>query len=208
MRKIFIFIILVLISSAVLFFYSKKNSLFVPTSPILQLTKEKPLDKYTIEALAATNFVPSEITIGKVLKDEENLTSYIFYFYPQGKKVSGLLVVPKKSGRHPVIVMFRGYIDREIYSTGIGTVRAAEAFVQNGFIAISPDFLRYGQSDNPSENPVEERFQTYTTALTLLSSLKNLNIAAASPNLNARIDDTKVGIWGHSNGGQIALTIL
>src|SRR3990167_4568231 len=186
MRKIFIFIILVLISSAVLFFYSKKNSLFVPTSPILQLTKEKPLDKYTIEALAATNFVPSEITIGKVLKDEENFTSYIFYFYPQGKKVSGLLVVPKKSGRHPVIVMFRGYIDREIYSTGIGTVRAAEAFAQNGFIAVSPDFLGYGESDNPSESPIEERFQTYIVALTLLESVKNLDSLLTNQRLQAR----------------------
>ena len=208
MRKVLLVIFIALVALAVFFLVKDSKDQSITTFQIPKAIKEKPLDKYTIEALSATNFTPSEITIGKVLKDEENFTSYIFYFYPQGKKVSGLLVVPKKSGRHPVIVMFRGYIDREIYSTGIGTVRAAEAFVQNGFIAISPDFLGYGDSDNPSENPVEERFQTYTTALTLLSSLKNLNIAAASPNLNARIDDTKVGIWGHSNGGQIALTIL
>src|SRR3990167_7454029 len=135
MRRVLLFVFLVLVGSTIIFLFYKNDTPLIPTSQMPQLRKEKPLDKYTIEALSATNFVPSEITIGKVLKNEENFTSYIFYFYPQGKKVSGLLVVPKKSGRHPVIVMFRGYIDREIYSTGIGTVRAAEAFVQNGFIA-------------------------------------------------------------------------
>src|SRR3989344_2169192 len=208
MRKVLLLVLLALVGSTIIFFFFKKEVLFAPTSPLPQLMKEKPLDKYTIEALSATNFAPSEITIGKVLKDEENFTSYIFYFYPQGKKVSGLLVVPKKSGRHPVIVMFRGYIDREIYSTGIGTVRAAEAFVQNGFIAISPDFLGYGDSDNPSENPVEERFQTYIVALTLLESVKNLDSLLTSQRLQAGANSDKVFIWGHSNGGQIALTIL
>src|SRR3989344_8681946 len=154
MRKVLLVIFIALVALAVFFLVKDSKDQSITTFQIPKAIKEKPLDKYTIEALSATNFTPSEITIGKVLKDEENFTSYIFYFYPQGTKVSGLLVVPKKSGRHPVIVMFRGYIDREIYSTGIGTVRAAEAFVQNGFIAISPDFLGYGDSDNPSENPV------------------------------------------------------
>lgn len=208
MRKFLLFIFLIFAGSIVIFLYYKKDTLLTPTSQIPQLIKEKPLNKYTIEALSKTAFEPSEITLGKVLNDEESFTSYIFYFHPKGKKVSGLLVVPKKSGRHPVIVMFRGYIDREIYSTGIGTVRAAEAFAQNGFIAISPDFLGYGESDNPSQNPVEERFQTYTTALTLLSSIKNLNTSLAGAGLEVRFNDSKVGVWGHSNGGQIALTIL
>ncbi|MBI2611158.1 dienelactone hydrolase family protein, partial [Candidatus Gottesmanbacteria bacterium] len=79
-----------------------------------------------------------------------------------------------------------------------GTVRVGEAFTKAGFITLAPDFLGYGESDNPSINVMEERFQTYTTALTLLSSIKNL------PNANP----DKIGIWGHSNGGQIALSIL
>ncbi len=209
MKKLVFLILLITLAGLVIVFkvYKKDNKLILPAQ-IPQIVKEKPLDKYTIEALSQTNFEASRIEIGELVKDTPDYSSYLFYFHPQGKKVSGLLNIPKNTGPLPVIVMFRGYIDREAYVTGAGTVRSSEVFAANGFVTLAPDFLGYGQSDNPSENPVEERFQTYTTALTLLSSLKNLNTALAGARLNTRIDDTKVGIWGHSNGGQIALTIL
>jgi dipeptidyl aminopeptidase/acylaminoacyl peptidase len=98
----------------------------------------------------------------------------------------------------PVIVQFRGYIDQERYTTGDGTRRSAEVFAANGFISLAPDFLGYGGSDTPSEDIFEERFQTYTAALTLLASIGNL----------ANADPERIGVWGHSNGGQIALTVL
>ena len=69
--------------------------------------------------------------------------------------------------------------------------------------------MGYGKSDNPSSSSIEERFQTYTTALNLLSSLENLNSTlAASYSGKIKADISKVGIWGHSNGGHIALSIL
>ena len=105
--------------------------------------------------------------------------------------------------------MMRGFVLKETYSTGIGTKRAGEVFAQNGFITIAPDFLGYGKSDNPSGNSIEERSQTYITALTLLSSLDNLNSGLdASYSGKIKADVSKVGIWGHSNGGQIALSVL
>lgn len=173
-----------------------------------QAQKARPLDKYTIEALSKTQFPASEITLGKVLEDRKDSTSYIFSFYVDGKKVSGLANIPKKADEYPVLVMFRGYVDREAYTTGTGTQRAGEVFAKSGFITLAPDFLGYGESDNPSGNPIEERFQTYVTALVLLESIKNLNAALADNNLAARVNVDQIGIWGHSNGGQIALTIL
>ncbi|MBI2032880.1 MAG: prolyl oligopeptidase family serine peptidase [Candidatus Levybacteria bacterium] len=77
-----------------------------------------------------------------------------------------------------------------------------------GFITLAPDFLGYGQSDKPSQLSIEERFQTYTTALQLLSSLSTLNTALEKENQVTVRGNTSVGIWGHSNGGQIALSVL
>lgn len=176
----------------------------------------KPLDKYTFDSLAKTNFAPSEISLGEVLADNSDFTSYKFHFWVEGspstssgyRKVSGLLNVPKAAGTYPVIVMFRGYVDREAYTTGVGTQRAGEEFGRSGFVTVAADFLGYGESDNPSDNAIEERFQTYVTALTLLASVANLNGTFAENNLLAQIDSQKLGIWGHSNGGQIALTVL
>jgi dipeptidyl aminopeptidase/acylaminoacyl peptidase len=166
------------------------------------------LEKYTIERLSTTEFKPSKIEIGEKLEDKEKFMSYTFYFYVEGEKVSGMLNLPKKEGNYPIIVLFRGYANPETYTTGVGTKRAAEYLVQQGFVTLAPDFLGYGESDDPSEDVFEQRFQTYTTGITLLNSIQNVNTALTSVSSTISVQSDKVGIWGHSNGGQIALTVL
>ncbi|OGD86469.1 hypothetical protein A2164_03625 [Candidatus Curtissbacteria bacterium RBG_13_35_7] len=191
----------------VLWLYVKEKKLVSPAVNTNQEI-EKPLLRYTYDALSKTNFKLSEITLGKVISDKEDFISRIFYIDIESKKVSGLVNYPKAEGVYPIVVMFRGYVDKEMYTTGIGTQRAGEEFVKNGFITIAPDFLGYGESDNPSENPMEERFQTYVTALTLLVSVNSINNAFEINAVDTRADADNISIWGHSNGGQIALTIL
>lgn len=176
-------------------------------SPLSQIT-EKPLEKYSFERLE--NRVPSlgNLTIGNQLKTGSGFSSYMFYFATDGKKVSGILNAPTKAGKYPVLVLLRGFIDQQIYTTGEGTRRDGEIFAQNGFITLAPDFLGYGQSASPSANPIEERFQTYTTTLDLLSSIPTINNALNNLRADISADTDKIGIWGHSNGGQIALSVL
>jgi dipeptidyl aminopeptidase/acylaminoacyl peptidase len=167
------------------------------------------LDKYSFSNLRGRKFAPQTITFDKVLNETPDFVSYLFFYDSEGKKVSGLVNLPKKAGTYPVILQFRGYIDRGKYTTGMGTVHSGEVFAQNGFITLAPDFLGYGQSASPSALPIEERFETYTTALNLLSSTPNLNEALKNANITGISADTdKIGIWGHSNGGHIALSVL
>lgn len=206
MKKLGIGLLLILAILGIFFLTQSLNSPKEIRSPI---AKEKPLDKYTFTNLKNTKFSESSIKLGETIGEKENFISQMFYYNVFGKKISGLINVPKGEGVYPIIIMFRGFVPKEIYSTGIGTQRAGEFFAQNGFITLAPDFLGFGKSDNPSGNSIEERFQTYTTALILLSSVNNLNsglIASYSGKIKA--DVSKVGIWGHSNGGQIALSVL
>ncbi len=186
----------------------KKQKLLSPLAGENPVKTEKPLDKYTYENLKKRVFIGKSITLGKLLNDQPEFSSRMFYYTSDGKKVSGLANFPKRPGNYPIIVMFRGFVDPWAYSTGEGTVHAGEVFARNGFITLAPDFLGYGQSASPSADAMEERFETYTTALNLLASLKNLNTALADSNINISADVSKVGIWGHSNGGQVALSVL
>jgi len=210
MKKLGIGILLLAIILGI-FFVSKRDVV------LKEKVREKPLLKYTFENLKKTKFKLSPIVLGATLDEKENYISQLFFYSIRDvingenreKKVSGLINVPKLSGIYPVIVMLRGFVPKETYTTGIGTKRAGEVFAQNGFITIAPDFLGYGKSDNPEGNSIEERFQTYTASLTLLSSLVNLNTGlSASYSGKIKADVAKVGIWGHSNGGQIALSVL
>lgn len=169
--------------------------------PIGEIIRNRPLERYTIENLSKFNWPVSQITLDEPVATTSAYTTYKFHYLVEGRKVSGLTHIPNhvnENQKAPVIVQLRGYVDREVYISGEGTRRSAEVYARNGFITIAPDFLGYGDSDLPPNNIFEERFQTYAAALTLLSSIKTLRGA----------DAERVGIWGHSNGGQIALTVL
>lgn len=193
---------------------SKKTEVISPLSKIIP--NPTPLNTYTFENLKNTAFQKSQITLGEKIGESENSLSQMFYFNapktpsePPTEKVSGLVNTPKSPGTYPVIVMFRGFAPQENYFSGIGTEASAQVFANSGLITLAPDFLGFGQSASSSGEAFENRFQTYTTALTLLSSLENLNNALeASYSGQIKADLGRVGLWGHSNGGQIALTVL
>lgn len=207
---IFIFLLSTVLAFSLIFFFSPfRTTLLSPLGTPVAPLVEKPLMKYSFESLRNRTFDGGDITIGEVLKDGPGFTSYLYSFLSDGKKVSGLINVPKKEGTFPAVLLFRGYVDREIYEPGVGTSRVGEAFASAGFITLAPDFLGYGASSSPSAQPIEERFETYTTAGNLLASVKNLNVAFKQAQILSTTADTDhIGIWGHSNGGHIALSTL
>jgi len=207
MKKIILFIGIIVIAIIISLKYIKQEKILSPIGKG-KITQEKKLAQYSYTALQKTTFAGSEIVIDKSIKDEEKFSSYIFYFSVRGKKVSGLMNVPKASGSYPVIIMIRGYVDQSIYEPGIGTSHGGEVLAQNNYITLAPDFLGYGYSDKPTNDAMEERFLTYVSVLELISSTANLNTALENKKLAARYDNTHLGIWGHSNGGQIALSVL
>lgn len=208
MKKLLFLLIPVFVIVIIIFIkLSQPNTIISPIANIA-VPPVKKLAQYSYPALQQTTFSGSNITIDKVLKDGDTFTSYLFYYYVRGKKVSGLMNVPKKSGNYPVIIMIRGFVDPNIYQPGVGTSRGGELMAQNGFITLAPDFMGYGYSDKASTDAMEDRFLTYVSVLELISSIKNLNKSLESYPLDARFDTNHIGIWGHSNGGQIALSIM
>lgn len=171
--------------------------------------KEKPLDKYTIDALSKRMTGPSQIIFDEVIATTASYTVQRFHFTTDGKTVTGLSHLPALTAvrqaagqppkKLPVIIQFRGFAPKETYESGVGTKHSAEVYAANGYLSLAPDFLGYGSSDMPGDDTVfEERFQTYTTALDLIHSVSTIPFA----------DPNRIGLWGHSNGGQIALTVL
>lgn len=191
LKKAIIYILLSLILISLGWFASDlyKNYLNKDLS-LPSWTKPKPLEKYTIENLSKTNFKPSKVIIN----------NNIFDFKVDDKKVTGLINIPEANGKYPIVILLRGYVDQSIYQTGVGTKRVGEYFRDNGYITLAPDFLGYGGSDSESTNIFESRFQTYTTVLTLLKSITKENFPMW--------DEENIFIWAHSNGGQVALTVL
>ncbi len=198
MKKAVIFSFLSLILGLLVGILVQREILSKPTqSRFIQKIIDRSLDKYTIDNLSKVDIKPAHLVL-----DVAN-SKFLMEFDPAMdgniKKTSGRAGFPKdETKKYPIIVMVRGYVEKQIYKTGVGTQRAAEVFEKNGFITLAPDFLGYGESDKEPDNTFEARFQTYTTVLALLKSLDKV------PNW----DGKNVFLWGHSNGGQIVLTVL
>ncbi len=153
---------------------------------------------YTFEALGKRQFEPGKIKLGAILTQEENFTSYVFTYQSDGKTISGMANIPVGLGRFPVIILLRGYADSQNYHVGLGTERSANNLAMGGFLTLAPDFLGYGYSDWEDKDILSARFYRPVEVLSLLSAVSSLPSA----------DSSRIGLWGHSNGGQIALSLL
>lgn len=122
-----------------------------------------------------------------------------FRFLSEGRWITGMINYhPEKSSLSPVIIMIRGYADKAGYYSGYGTWRVADELAGAGFATMSIDFLGFGGSDGESIDMLEARFEKVVGVLDLIESVKQL----------PWVDKERIGIWAHSNGGQIALSIL
>lgn len=177
------------------------------------------LAQYNFENLKTRINKASEIkTIGQVLTVVEarkelvkkgdlkgktfDFESRAISFESNGKKISGMINLPayaKASARRsPLIIMIRGFADSEGYFIGSGSWKVADELARNGFVTVSLDFLGFGLSDGESKDILEARFEKPMGVLDLIESVKKLDF----------VDSDKIGIWAHSNGGQIAISVL
>lgn len=168
------------------------------------------LNEFNFENLMNRSYSASSLDILRVLKDTDMYTSYIVKYTSDKKDISALLNIPKGKDKAPIILMLRGYAPINSYITGVGTSHAGEVLAENGYITIAPDFLGYGESDMPENDIWWERFNKPVQVLNLLETIKawNINNNNTENIINIKPIDNQIGIWAHSNGGQITLSIL
>ena len=192
-------------------FISQSTSLI---SPLIDQVKEKklPLLKYTLENLQNYDFQSSLISAGEIMGGTADYTSYLFSYQTLGKNMSGQLNIPtspQPAAGYPVVIMLRGWVPEETYTTGAGTQAAAAVFAKNGYVTLAPDFFGFGESDAEAADSWAARFQKPISVVELLRTIQN--------NPQIKIDEQQIKLsscacdqrlWAHSNGGQIALAAL
>lgn len=229
MKKVVFLVLIILVISIPFYFYITRTEIENKIiSPKLEKKENSKKDnsvtkntgffaQYNFENLKNRKYKASEITkIGKTLIVDEarkelvkrgDLVGKSFDFETQaisfesnGKKISGMMNLPVgyRNKKSPAIIMIRGFAENEGYFIGSGSWRAADELARNGYITVSLDFLGFGLSDNESTDILEARFEKPISVMDLIESVKNMKI----------VDPNKIGIWAHSNGGQIAISVL
>lgn len=209
--SIFLFVSCLLVSGLFSYLYFSDSSRSIPLSLSQPTpTPVPPLLKYSIPNLTAYDFQKSPIIIERELSKTDQFTAYLFSYVSTGKKITGQLNVPVNLADQPkIIVMIRGYADPITYVTGLGTKNAAASLAQNGYVTIAPDFLGYGESDLESTDTWEARLIKPINVVELIKSLQTNGVPRIeNSNSTIKFTSDQIGLWGHSNGGQIALTVM
>jgi len=183
---------------------SRKNLLNVGVStsgPILSVTSIPkdiaPSNPLAIETMRQKSYPGSDLTIKSTLSPGSNYNRYLASYQSEGLTQYGLLTVPvgeKPEGGWPVILFNHGYIPPGEYSTENSYASFISPFAQAGYIVFKPDYRGNGNSEGVS-------VQIYVSSDYLTDSMN----ALASIRKYKDANPQKIGVMGHSMGGNITL---
>ncbi|MEZ4709380.1 MAG: alpha/beta fold hydrolase [Caldilineaceae bacterium] len=158
------------------------------------------LHPLTIERMRQESYPGSDIVIEQVLDAGVNYDRYLASYLSAGNKIYAMLTVPRgemPAAGWPVIVFNHGFIPPEIYRTTERYVAYLDAFARNGYIVLKSDYRGHGFSEGDATGGYATPAYT-DDVLNAVSSIKRY--PAADPN--------RIGMWGHSMGGQITLRAM
>lgn len=152
-----------------------------------------------IEAMRARDYPGSDITIEQRLEAGSNYQRYIASYQSDGLKIYALMTVPdgdKPATGWPAVVFNHGYIQPSQYRTTERYVAYQDALARAGYITFKSDYRGNGDSEG---TPSGHFGPGYTVdVLNAVASLKKYPDA----------DANRIGMWGHSLGGELTLRAM
>ncbi len=168
-----------------------------PTPAVTQvLSTGQQMYPYTIDGLRHHKYRSGSVKILSTLAKTPDYTGYLISYPSDGLTITGVMQIPAQGHPpFPVILMDHGFFNREEYSSGDGSDRAAEYLNRHGYLTLSSDYRSWGRSDiGPS---------LYYSGL-VIDVINLLNAVPFIP----QADSKRVGIWGHSMGGAVTMKVL
>ncbi|TME76847.1 MAG: alpha/beta fold hydrolase [Chloroflexi bacterium] len=158
------------------------------------------LPPLAIDAMRQRDYPGSDLVVEQTLSPGSNYRQYVASYLSDGLKINALLTVPngaKPATGWPVIIFNHGYIPPTVYRTTERYVAYVDAFARNGYIVFKPDYRGFGSSQG---TPVSAYYAPDDTIDVLNAVTTMQRYANADPN--------RIGMWGHSMGGNITLRAL
>ncbi len=169
----------------------------IPTATPTPTEAPNPL---TIAAMRQRDYAGSDLTIEQELPRGSNYRQYIASYQSDGLKIYGLLTIPegeKPATGWPAIIFNHGFIPPTIYRTTERYVAYVAAIARSGYVVFKPDYRGHGDSEGDARGGYGSPDYTIDV-LNALASVKRL----------PEVDPNRLGMWGHSMGGNITLRAM
>jgi uncharacterized protein len=171
-----------------------------PTATATPTPTPTPTHPLMIEIMRGQSYPGSDITIEETLEPGENYDRYIISYLSESNKIYALLTIPqgqKPDSGWPVIIFNHGYIPPAQYRTTERYIAYVDGFARNGYIVFRSDYRGHGSSEGEASGGYGSPAYTIDV-LNAMAAIKNY--PAADPN--------RIGMWGHSMGGQVVLRAM
>ena len=171
-----------------------------PTAAASPTPTPTPLHPLMIEYMRQQSYPGSEITIEQTLDPGDNYDRYLASYLSEGLKIYALLTTPrgeKPDSGWPAVIFNHGYIPPAQYRTTERYVAYVDAFARNGYIVFRSDYRGHGNSEGEAAGGYGSAAYTIDV-LNAVASIKKFPDA----------DPDRIGMWGHSMGGQITLRAM
>ena len=180
-----------------------KAPVAVVQPPPVVLTESE--NTFSQEALASREYGQGELTIEYPWHNEKEFTRYYITYDSDELTIHGFINIPKGKGPFPVVIALHGYIPASEYQTLDYSTRYADAIAQNGYIVLHPNMRNFPPSDSPGRG---RDFQAgyVIDVMNLLAYVRKE--AGQKGSLFENADLSRMGIWGHSLGGGVALRVI
>ena len=158
------------------------------------------LSPLAIDAMRQRDYPGSDLAIEQTLAPGSNYRRYIASYESDGLTIFGLLTVPNGSrpaSGWPVIVFNHGYIPPAQYRTTERYVAYVDGFARNGYIVFKSDYRGHGSSAGQPSSAYGSPDYT-VDVLNAVTTLQRYPDA----------DPNRIGMWGHSMGGNLTLRAL
>ncbi len=203
MKNILLMMLAVFVVAGLYLFFNKRDINL--KNPVSNQNQNQKIDINSLNPLSIIRmrnetYPGSDIKIEQTLSPGSNYSRYIISYLSDGLKIYGLMTVPDatppKSG-WPVIIFNHGYIPPVQYSPTERYIAYVDYFARSGYIVLKSNYRGNGQSEGQPEGA----YYSPAYAVDVLNAIASIKkFKGADPN--------KIGMWGHSMGGNITMRDL
>lgn len=161
-----------------------------------------PYDRYTITYLRARAYGDGQVELAAKMDENKLFKRYSFTYPSDGLRIYGFMDVPRGTGPFPVIIMLHGRSDPGSYSTLDYSTPYADELAGAGYFVLHPNLRNYPPSDHG------DNLYRVGMAIDVLNLIALVKETGGQPGPLARADPGRIGLWGHSMGGGIALKVI
>jgi dipeptidyl aminopeptidase/acylaminoacyl peptidase len=161
-----------------------------------------PYGELTIAGLRDRAYGGGALEIVQRYGKNVSFTRYEIRYPSDGLNINGFMDVPNGDGPFPVIIAIHGYIEPGRYNTLDYSTTYADSLASGGYLVLHPNLRGYTPSDD-GPNLFRSGY-----AIDVLNLIALLKAQGGQPGPLELADPQRIGLWGHSMGGGVAIRVM